>query len=144
MLILPALVVKTRCPMIVQKFPFDRQVCTVNLSSWGQGANRVVFVKKRDTAIDISHYSEHPIWKLNGTDIVEVRSSDRALVEDTYNSLISIQLYLQRKPLFFMMNGIVACLILNCVTLLSYALPFGSQIGLCKSSLFSFTATTAA
>ena len=138
-MILPALTVKTRCSLFVQKFPFDRQVCTINLTSWGQGANRVVYTDRNDEVIDITHYSEHPIWKLNGTDLVVIQSADRVPYEDTYNAVISIQLYLQRKPLFFMMNGIFACLILNCVTLLSYALPFGSQIGLCKSSLFSLT-----
>ena len=140
-MILPALAVKTRCDLIVQKFPFDRQLCTINLTSWSQGANRILYTEKPDSVIDISRYSEHPLWRLNRTDVISFNSSDRVPFEDTYNAVISIKLYLQRKPLFFMMNGIFACLILNCVTLLSYALPFGSQIGLCKSSFFSSTSS---
>lgn len=134
-MLLPALVVKTRCPLFLQKFPFDRQVCTINLTTWGQGANRIALTKKNDAVVDTSQYNEHPIWQLNGTSMAEVHSSDRSPFEDTYNSIISVELYLKRKPLFFMMNGIFACLILNCVTLVSYALPFGSQIGLCEYHL---------
>jgi hypothetical protein len=138
-MMLPALSVKTRCNLNVRQFPFDRQLCTINLTSWSQGANRILYTEKTDSFIDISHYSEHPLWRLNRTEVIVFESPDRVPFEDTYNAVISIQLYLQRKPLFFMVNGIFACLILNCATLLSYALPFVSQIGLCKNSFFSST-----
>ena len=141
-MILPALTVKTRCALFVQKFPFDRQLCTINLTSWSQGDNRVAYKETKDDVIDISGYTEHPLWKLNGTDLVVIHAGDRVPFEESFNAVISIQLYLQRKPLFFMMNGIFACLILNCVTLLSFTLPFGSQIGLCKYLLLvSFTSS---
>ncbi|CAF1021262.1 unnamed protein product [Rotaria sp. Silwood1] len=136
-MILPALTIRTRCNFFVQKFPFDKQICSINLTSWSQGYNRIIYTENRSLVIDTSGYSEHPLWKLNGTDLVVIEAADRAPFEDTYNAIISIQLYLERKPLFFMMNGIFACLILNFVTLLSYALPFAPQIGLCKNIIFS-------
>ncbi|CAF1236169.1 unnamed protein product [Rotaria magnacalcarata] len=37
------------------------------------------------------------------------------------------------------MHGIFACLILNAVTLLSYTLPFGSQIGLCMTCFMTYS-----
>ncbi|CAF4058260.1 unnamed protein product [Rotaria sp. Silwood2] len=138
-MIIPALTVKTRCNFFVQKFPFDKQICSINLTSWSQGSNRILYTENSSLVIDISEYSEHPLWKLNGTDMVVIQASDRAPFEDTYNAVISIQLYLERKPLFFMMNGIFACLILNCVMLLSYALPFASQIGLCMICFMTYS-----
>ncbi|CAF4259207.1 unnamed protein product [Rotaria sp. Silwood2] len=89
--------------------------------------------------IDTSGYSEHPLWELNDIDLAVINATDRAPFEDTYNAVISIQLFLQRKPLFFMMNGIFACFILNCVTLLSYALPFAPQIGLCMTCFMTYS-----
>ncbi|CAF4779546.1 unnamed protein product, partial [Rotaria sp. Silwood2] len=62
--------------------------------------------------------------------MIVIQAEDRTPFEDAYSDIISIQLYLERKPLFFIMNGIFACFVLNFVTLLSFALPFGSQIGL--------------
>ncbi len=63
-------------------------------------------------------------------DIIISEAGDRAPFEVTDHAVISIQLYLKRKSLFFMFNGIFACFVLNCVTLLSFALPFSSQISL--------------
>jgi hypothetical protein len=122
--------------MIVQKFPFDRQICSINLTSWAQGTNRIAYTENSSLVIDTSEYTDNPIWELNGTDMIVYHAEDRVPFEDTFNDVISIQLYLQRKPLFFMMNGIFACLVLNCVTLIAYVLPFGTQIGLCKNIFF--------
>ncbi|CAF3139563.1 unnamed protein product [Rotaria sp. Silwood2] len=138
-MILPALTIRTRCNFYVQKFPFDNQICSINLTSWSQGYNRIIYAENRSLVIDTSGYSEHPLWKLYDTDLIVINASDRAPFEETYNAIISIQLFLQRKPLFFMMNGIFACLILNCVTLLSYALPFAPQIGLCMTCFMTYS-----
>ncbi|CAF1318946.1 unnamed protein product [Rotaria sordida] len=138
-MILPALSVKTRCNFMVQKFPFDKQMCSINLTSWSQGYNRIVYKENDSVVIDLDNYIEHPLWELNGTDMTVIRAEDRVPFEDTYNDIISIQLYLERKPLFFIMNGIFACLILNCVTLLAYTLPFGSQIGLCMTCFMTYS-----
>lgn len=131
-MILPALSIKTRCAMVIQKFPFDRQMCPINITSWSQASNRIEYTDNSTEVIDISAFSQHPLWTLEKTDMTVIYASDRVPFEDGVNTVISIQLYLKRKPLYFMMNGIFACLVLNCVTLLSYALPFGSQVGLCK------------
>ena len=131
-MILPALTIKTKCTLYVWKFPFDQQVCSINVTSWSQGINRIAYTEDNSVVIDINDYNEHPLWKLDRTDMIVIEASDRTPFEYTYNNVICIQLFLQRKSLFFMMNGIFACLILNCVTLLSYALPFVIQINLSK------------
>jgi len=135
-MILPALAIKTRCYMYVRNFPFDRQVCTINLTSWSQGSNRILYTETSDSVLDLSEYTQHPVWYLNDTDIILMEAEDRVPYEYSTNDIISIQLYLHRKPAFFIVNGIYACWILNCVTLLAYALPFGTQISLCKNIFF--------
>ena len=138
-MILPALTVKTRCMMNSQKFPFDKQMCSINLTSWSQGNNRITYSDNGSYTLDTSEYIEHALWKLERTDTIIIEAGDRAWFEETYNDVISIQLYLRRKPLFFLMNGIFACLILNCVTLISYVLPYATQISLSKFFLnFTF------
>lgn len=137
-MILPALTIKTRCNFYVQKFPFDKQICSINLTSWSQGSNRIIYTENGSFAVDMNEYIEHALWKLERTNIIVIEAEDRAPFEYTENAVISIQLYLQRKPLFFMLNGIFACFVLNCVTLLSYALPFATQITLCKNTLLFY------
>ena len=134
-MVLPAFAAKTRCDFRVRNFPFDRQVCSINFTSWSLGNNKIAYDEDISQVLDISNYNEHPLWELTGTDIIEIRTADRAPFEETYNEVISIQLFLRRKPLFFIVNGIFACLVLNVVTLLAFSLPFGTQVGLCKSNL---------
>ncbi|CAF4090954.1 unnamed protein product [Rotaria magnacalcarata] len=138
-MILPALSVKTRCSFNVKNFPFDKQMCSINLTSWGQGINRILYTEDKSLVVDSSEYSEHPLWALNGTDLATFSAADRSPFEDTSNDVLAIQLYLERKPLYFIMNGIFACLVLNCVTLLAYTLPFGSQIGLCMTCFMTYS-----
>lgn len=140
-LILPALTIKTRCMMNAQKFPFDKQMCSINLTSWSQGTNRITYSDNGSYTMDTSEYIEHALWELERTDIVVIEAGDRAWFEETDSDVISIQLYLTRKPLFFLMNGIFACFILNCVTLISYVLPYATQISLSKF-FFCFTLNT--
>jgi hypothetical protein len=132
-MILPALGIRTRCRFNLQQFPFDRQICSINLTSWAQGTNRITYAENSTLLIDISEYSENSLWKLTGTNVVVYHAGDRSPFEDTYTDVISIQLYLQRKPLFYLVNGIYACLITNCATLVAYAITFGPQIALCKN-----------
>ncbi|UJR12014.1 hypothetical protein I4U23_016192 [Adineta vaga] len=138
-MILPALAIKTRCSLFIQEFPFDNQMCSINLTSWSQGSNRILYTENASSVIDISQYIQHPLWKLKDVSMAVIQTSDRAPFDETYNDVIAIQLFLQRKPLFYIMNGIFTCLILNCVTLLAFTLPFGSQIGLCMTCFMTYS-----
>ncbi|CAF4237170.1 unnamed protein product, partial [Rotaria magnacalcarata] len=77
-MILPALSVKTRCSFNVKNFPFDKQMCSINLTSWGQGINRVLYTEDKSLVVDSSEYSEHPLWALNGTDLATFSAADRS------------------------------------------------------------------
>ena len=50
----------------------------------------------------MDEYIEHSLCKLDKMTILVTETADRAPFEVTENAVISIQLYLQRKPLFFM------------------------------------------
>lgn len=43
-MVLSALTIKTKCNFLPQKFPFDKQVCSINLTSWAQGSNRIAYL----------------------------------------------------------------------------------------------------
>lgn len=130
--LLPVFNIKTRCALNARKFPFDEQRCSIDLTSWIHTKNRIMYVENNSNLVDLSDYTVHPLWDLETFDVAIRETNDRSPLENSATDVISVQLFLKRKPLFFMMNGIFACLILNAVTLLSYALPFGSQVGLCK------------
>ena len=45
-MILPALTIRTRSHFFVRKFPFDKQICSINLTSWSQKDQIESFIQK--------------------------------------------------------------------------------------------------
>ena len=132
---------KTRCKMSIKYYPFDSQYCSITIGSWMHDKETIDFTgNDSEFEIDNSSYIDHPVWVLDKIDREFILSTERfMLAEDEgliFSEDISIQFLLRRRPLYFMINNIFPCLVLNCVTLLAFTLPFGSQIGLSK--MFSF------
>jgi hypothetical protein len=50
-----------------------------------------------------------------------------------------IELVIKRRPLYFMVNAIFPCLILNLITVLSFALPYIPQITLSMTTFLTFS-----
>jgi hypothetical protein len=72
------------------------------------------------------YYTENAAWDLTSVEISAVEIKDRFYAR--YNELypmrgLSVELYLSRKPLYFMMNGVFPCLVLNVVTLIMFGCP---------------------
>jgi hypothetical protein len=88
--------------------------------------------------LDDAYLIPNPVWTLKEWDFSSVETTERYLFMNEFNLSISnysnedmkFTFIMERRPLYFMMNNIFPALILNCITLLSYALPFSMQIGL--------------
>jgi hypothetical protein len=133
-----SLAMKTRCAMDVKNYPFDTQTCKLRITSWSNGDNRINYEIK-DAYVDVSDYTNNTIWTLTSTDITNSTSSDRVPFEDTVNTEIIMILVLTRKSLYYMMNTVLPCFILNIVTLLTFFMPFGNQIGLAMTGFLTFS-----
>jgi len=86
----------------------------------------------QNNTVDTSTYIENSLWALTNVSMTEVVSTDRYFDADAeiQTEDLSINFVLKRKPLYFMINNIFPSMILNCVTLLAFTLPFATQIGL--------------
>ena len=100
-------------------------------------SNRVSF----DTDVknlDQTYLIPNPVWTLKEWNVETYKTTERYIFMNEFNSSVSdyfnddmkFTFLMERRPLYFMMNNIFPALILNCITLLSYALPFTMQIGL--------------
>ena len=125
----PVIALKTRCYLDMQSYPFDSQQCNIRIASWSNGDNRIYY-SVNDSYIDQSDYTNNSIWNLVVSEVQTNAKSDRSPFEDTKSTEIVAVLYLQRKPLFYMMNSIFPCLILNLVTLLTFFMPASSASGI--------------
>ena len=118
---------RTKCDLDIDAFPFDKQVCLISFSSWMRASNRIDYAQN-DIKLDTKGFIENQIWKLGNTSIYSKVDEDRNPFEDTQNTHIVIGIELIRKPLFYMINGVFPCLILNLVTLLSFMFPYVQQV----------------
>jgi hypothetical protein len=84
--------------------------------------------------IDTDDYVQNSIWKLANKDQSIVQTNSRLMrfpgisSDDAYFNLT-----LQRMPLYYMINCLYPCLILNAVILAVFFVPFNMQIGLGNS-----------
>jgi len=133
---------KTRCKMNVRKFPFDTQTCNINVGSWIQTSDRMN-IELGDSKIKTDDYVENSVWKLKDLNVAIIQSNKRipTFLSDKNFTCDEIQftLKIERGSLYFFANGIFPCLLLNCLTLFLFFLPYNSQVGLSMTSILTFS-----
>jgi len=117
-------------------FPFDKQNCSIVVGSWQYDIDRLNLTAE----IDTDHFEDatpNPIWSYSELNIFETYTNfrspafkDNSTENDFINNDMYFNLIISRKPLYYMLNNIYPCFILNLVTLLTFFLPFASQIGI--------------
>lgn len=123
------------------KLVFNNCFTLKTIGSWIYD-NYTLSFGSNDDFVDTSRYIYNPIWDLYDVVVNPYTTDDRYKgVEYPSGSFpfsedITFKVILFRIPLYFMINNIFPCLILNCVTLLIFFLPFVSQMTLCKFSFF--------
>ena len=129
---------QTRCTLDMKYYPFDTQSCSIVIGSWMMDVTKLKFITDSSN-IDSSSYVEHAVWQLLSITSKSVNTSDRyfSLDNSMVNEDVFFNFVLKRRPLYFMINNIFPCLILNCVVLLLFALPFVPQVNACKLCLFA-------
>jgi hypothetical protein len=127
----PAIALQTRCALEMSDYPFDEQTCNIRLASWAFGDNKLKY-SLNDSDIDLTDYTPHNIWKLSSTKLKTAAKGDRTPFEATQSTEINLELVLTRKPLYYMMNSIFPCFILNIVTLVSFFMPTVNAITIGK------------
>lgn len=130
-MLLSTISLKTRCKMDSRKFPFDTQSCPLTLSSWAKTVDKINF----DTTtknIDNNSYILNSVWELTNVSLNVTYNYNRHPSEPSPVEELTFIFTLRRWPLYYMITGIFPSIILNIVTLVSYALPFAQQISLSK------------
>lgn len=128
---------KTRCRLNTRVFPFDKQLCSLRLTSWSYG-NDIVRYPSNETILNLSDYTENNLWSLTNSTLSSGVTFGRQ-IDGTSNDELLIRIFLARKSLYYMINGVYPCLILNILTLLSYLLPYSVQIELSMACLLTLT-----
>ncbi|KAM4826066.1 neuronal acetylcholine receptor subunit beta-4 [Thomomys bottae] len=132
---LPLAIYKSACKIEVKHFPFDQQNCSLKFRSWTYDHTEIDMVLMSPTARmdDFTPSGEWDIVALPGRRTVNPQ--DPSYVDITYDFII------KRKPLFYIINLIIPCVLITSLAILVFYLPSdcGEKMTLCISVLLALT-----
>jgi hypothetical protein len=138
-LILPSALTRTRCDLNMKTFPFDTQTCSIIITSWSHGSDQVNYNLEDVSGINLDNYLDNTIWELLDSNISTQSNPNRVPYDVTDNIELIIQLNLKRKPLYYMINGVLPCLVLNLITILAFMFPYAQQITLSMTTFLTYS-----
>ncbi|XP_023342572.1 neuronal acetylcholine receptor subunit alpha-10 isoform X2 [Eurytemora carolleeae] len=131
---------KSSCEVSVEYFPFDIQDCQMKWASWTyDGYSLDLRDQNINSSGDMSNY------QVNGEFVLEDFSSDYHMkhyscCEEPYPD-ITYTIRIRRRPLFYVFNLILPCVLINGIALLVFYVPSesGEKVTLGISALLSMT-----
>lgn len=136
---------KTRCPINIRSYPFDTQHCSINIGALTADTTKLNLISTNYNFKSDS-YIKHSLWDLTDVNVYDITTDDRFVFYndetpgiDYFNNDVRFTSTLRRKPLYFMANNIFPTLILNCIVIVSYALPFTQQVGLSMTMMITYS-----
>ncbi|NWU99005.1 ACHG protein, partial [Upupa epops] len=127
---LPPAIYRSACVIHVTYFPFDWQNCTMVFQSQTYSANEInllLTVEEGQTvewiAIDPEAFTENGEWAIKHRPARKVINSEQFTPDDIQYQQIIFYLIIQRKPLFYVINIIVPCVLISAMAVLVYFLP---------------------
>lgn len=127
----PLTKVESRCTINTKKYPFDKQACEFILESWACDKN-VINYNYSFPEFNLDSYVANQIWDYDG-ETVHVKLTNNDFYRVTY------KLKFRRKPLYYMVNGIFPCFLLNIISIAQFLMPYDMQISVCLTCLLTFT-----
>ncbi|XP_061587085.1 acetylcholine receptor subunit gamma [Cololabis saira] len=145
---LPPAIYRSACAITVNYFPFDWQNCTMVFRSQTYSANEIELVLKEDqnstlewVDIDPEAFTENGEWIIRHRPAKKVTNPQYTRDELEYQELVFF-LIIQRKPLFYIINIIVPCVLFSSLGLLVYYLPAKAGGQKCTMSIASLLGQT--
>ncbi|KAF6024763.1 CHRNB4 [Bugula neritina] len=119
----PSAILLSPCIIDVTFFPFDYQKCSLTIGPWGYHSKQVNYTLM-DTEANLERYTESGAWELLKTSIDrEVQFYPELNMSYT---LIDITIKLKRKALYYTLNILIPCILLNALGIGLFILPADS------------------
>ncbi|KGL82608.1 Acetylcholine receptor subunit gamma, partial [Tinamus guttatus] len=127
---LPPAIYRSSCSIHVTYFPFDWQNCTMVFQSQTYSANEINLLLTEEDgrtvewiSIDPEAFTENGEWAIKHRPARKIINAGRFTPDDIQYQQIVFYLIIQRKPLFYIINIIVPCVLISSMAVLVYFLP---------------------
>jgi len=127
----PYQVFHSSCSIDMTYFPFDTQICDIQLVTWSS-TKTMINIAPGSVGITTQFYETNANW-----DLVDVSTVDSS---DDSTAGLSFRLKIKRKPLYYMINLIIPMVLLSVLNIFVFALPCdsGQKSGYAKVLFLSF------
>nr|XP_012289463.1 acetylcholine receptor subunit delta isoform X1 [Aotus nancymaae] len=133
---LPPAIFRSSCPISVTYFPFDWQNCSLKFSSLKYTAKEITLSLKQDVEddrdypvewiiIDPEGFTENGEWEIVHRP-ARVNVDPRAPLDSPSRQDVTFYLIIRRKPLFYIINILVPCVLISFMVNLVFYLPADS------------------
>lgn len=125
------------CKVNVHHYPFDVQECNLRFGSWQHDARYIDYdIGKLDDEL----LSENGEWDLIGIEAFRIGRNYSCCPGKTYPD-VTFRVKMQRKPLFYVVNLIVPCVVISTMAIVEFVLPCnsGEKVSLGITVLLSMT-----
>ncbi|RUS74599.1 hypothetical protein EGW08_017641 [Elysia chlorotica] len=129
---------RSSCSINVRYFPFDAQNCTMHFASWSYDGYQLNLIRNTDRG-DLSNYIPNSEWELIDL-TVERTVKTFSCCDEPYLDL-HFHLVIKRRPLFYIFNMILPCILITLVALLGFYIPSdsGEKVTMGITTLLSMT-----
>ncbi|XP_063231412.1 neuronal acetylcholine receptor subunit alpha-7-like isoform X2 [Bacillus rossius redtenbacheri] len=129
---------RSSCDINVEHFPFDIQSCNMKWSSWTYDGYQLDLVKQTEEG-DTSNYQANGEFDLVSFDAVK-HIEFYSCCPEPYPDITYV-IRIRRRPMFYVFNLILPCILINGIALLVFYVPSesGEKVTLGISALLSMT-----
>uniref|UniRef100_UPI00359008CF acetylcholine receptor subunit gamma-like isoform X2 n=1 Tax=Myxine glutinosa TaxID=7769 RepID=UPI00359008CF len=145
---LPPAIYRSACPIAVTFFPFDWQNCTLVFRSQTYSAKEInmeLTIENKTTIewieIDPEAFTENGEWAIRHRPAKKVINKLFSADDLEYQEVV-FYLIIQRKPLFYVINIIVPCVLISSLSLMVFFLPAQAGGQKCTLSISVLLAQT--
>lgn len=131
---------KSKCRMLLQRFPYDSQTCTIIFTSFSYNSEYIKYNSTKEDIYRSVFSTENQIWSISGLDF----DSKNILYENDIYGFSELHVYLtvKRKPLFVILNILTPALFLSIITLVAFYIPFQQAMTIGTSVLLAYSVLT--
>ena len=130
---------RSSCSIDVKYFPYDIQNCTMEFASWTFGLDKMDIVNNAAQG-DLSNYVTSSEWELLAyTPKKEIVTF--SCCPDDPTTFIKYSIVIKRRPLFYIFNLVMPCVLITLVALLGFYMPpeSGEKVAMGITTLLSVT-----
>ena len=132
-----SVLVRSRCYLNVKAFPSDSQKCHLIFGSWSLTSDEINY-DTFGSVLELKDYTPNPVWQLSNNTKIYSAIYDTDVVHNVNYGSVVFELQLSRKPLFYVINSIFPCVILNVVTFVAFSFPYAQQLTISLTIFLSY------